>query len=138
MGTPATATLFAPPAQAPAPAVRILLVDRDHARRQLMRYVAELGSTDLAVVGTAENLDSAVNAAERLDPTAVLLEIQLPVDVGLATIAALHAADASRRIVVCSFHKDKATQAAALAAGASCYLVKPISPRDLFAALNPG
>lgn len=137
MGTPATATLFASPAHAPAPAVRVLLVDRDHARRQLMRYVAELGSTDLAVVGTAESLDSAVNAAERLDPTAVLLEIQLPVDVGLATVAALHAASPSRRIVVCSFHKDKATQAAALQAGAGSYLVKPISPRELFAALNP-
>ena len=61
----------------------------------------------------------------------VLVEIQLPVEVGLETIAVLRSQSQHVRIVVCSFHGDEATKAQARAVGADAYLDKPVSSRSL-------
>jgi DNA-binding response OmpR family regulator len=73
----------------------------------------------------------AIAAVERTGADVVVLEIQLPVDVGLATIAALRRAYPSLTLVVCSFLSDRSTQQLATDAGADAYLVKPVGGREL-------
>ena len=85
----------------------------------------------MSVVGYADGPVSAVEAVERLQANAVLLEIQLPVDQGLDTISALRDDFPALAIIVCSFHATSATKRAALDRGADAYLVKPFSLRDL-------
>ncbi len=102
-----------------------------------MSYVVGLVSDDIIVVGTADSADAAVSAVDLYGATAVLVEIQLPVSEGLATIHALRAAYPAITIVVCSFHDDSRTRTAAMDAGADAYLVKPLSPRDLKTWLQP-
>jgi DNA-binding NarL/FixJ family response regulator len=108
-----------------------LVIDGRHDRRQLMRFVVEQGGDDVTVVGYADGPATALEAVDRLDATAVLLEIQLPVSQGLDTISALRLEHPALRIIVCSFHHDAATKRAALDRGADAYLIKPLSPRDL-------
>lgn len=136
MGTPATSTISADPSIALSCDVRVVVIDGRHDRRELMRYVVEQGGPDVSVVGYADGQDSAVEAVDRLQANAVLLEIQLPVDQGLDTISSLRHDYPALRIIVCSFHQDPITKRAALARGADAYLIKPLSPRDLHSLLR--
>ena len=111
--------------------VRVLVIDDRYDRRQLMGYVVEQGGADMSVIGYADGPVSAVEAVNRLNANAVILEIQLPIAQGLDTISALREDFPALRIVVCSFHHDATTKRSALARGADAYLVKPLSPRDL-------
>lgn len=97
-----------------------------------MSHVTRLGGDDVTIVGFAEDPAGAVDAVDRLDATAVVLEIQLPVALGLETISALRKARPALRIVVCTFHDDDDTRLAAISSGADDYLIKPLSPRDIY------
>jgi CheY-like chemotaxis protein len=135
MGTQETA---ASPPEIPAVAPRVVLVDVRSERRAVMRRVVEqaLGDgTVLAEVGTASE---ALAAVEHQGADVVVVEVQLPLAGGLAVIAALRVAYPALAIVVCTFHRDAATQRSAEEAGADAYLVKPVNSRDLRQALLSG
>jgi DNA-binding NarL/FixJ family response regulator len=65
------------------------------------------------------------------DAVIVILDIQMPVEEGLNTIAVLRGRSPRLRIVVCSFHCEAATRQRALAHRADAYLVKPVGAADL-------
>ncbi len=96
-----------------------------------MSHVISLGGDDVTVVGFAEDPPGAVETVDRLDATAAVIEIQLPVARGLETVKALRKSRPGMRIVICTFHDDDDTRLAALASGADAYLIKPLSPRDI-------
>jgi CheY-like chemotaxis protein len=124
---------------APPPTItrlRVVLIDVRAERRQLMRRVVEGTETGAIVVAEADSGASALELVGQEHADAVVLDIQMPVQQGLEAIAALRAEYADLAIVVCSFHLDKHTRAEALEAGAGAYLAKPISPRELNAALR--
>ena len=126
-------------ATAPPPTVtrlRVVLIDVRAERRQLMRRVVEGTETGAIVVAEADSGAAALELVGQEHADAAVLDIQMPVDQGVEAIAALRAGYPELAIVVCSFHLDKGTQARALAAGAGAYLAKPISPRDLNAAIR--
>ena len=113
------------------PAFRVMIVDNRSDRRDLMRHVVAatgLADPDIAEAGTAAE---ATVLLEGGGCDVVIVEIQLPVALGLETIAALRAHSPGSRIVVCSFHVDEATKARAQAEGADAYLDKPVSTRAL-------
>jgi DNA-binding response OmpR family regulator len=74
--------------------------------------------------------------ADELAIDVVVLEIQMPLEEGLLTVAELRRRNPSISIVVCSFVGDPATRARALEAGADQFVKKPINGRELVAALN--
>ena len=139
MGTPTTASVVtADLGVSPSPdfKARLVVIDGCDDRRQLMTHVLEQVG-DVLVVGHADGPVSAVEAVDRLQADAVLLEIQLPLTQGLDTISALRDDFPALAIIVCSFHASTATKRAALDRGADAYLVKPVSLRDLCAVLQP-
>lgn len=115
--------------------LRLVVIDGRGDRRQLMTHLLEQAG-DVVVVGHADGPVSAVSAVDRLQANAVLLEIQLPLTQGLDTISALRDDFPALAIIVCSFHATTVTKRAALDRGADAYLVKPVSLRDLRAALR--
>ena len=116
--------------------LRVVLVDARPERRQLMSHVVE-GTVDGAeVVALADSKLSAIAGVEEQHADAVVLEIQMPVEDGLDTIASLRSRFPLLAIVVCSFHIDEKTKQRALAQGADAYLGKPITPRELNATLS--
>ncbi|MGH9009666.1 MAG: response regulator [Acidimicrobiia bacterium] len=113
------------------PAFRVLIVDNRSDRRELMRHVVAgtgLAAPDVAEAATAEEA-TALLEVDGCD--VVVVEIQLPVALGLETIATLRRHAPASRIVVCSFHQDEATKVRAQAEGADAYLDKPINSRSL-------
>jgi FixJ family two-component response regulator len=79
-----------------------------------------------------------VAAVGTFAPTVVMLEIQLPVEAGLETLAALQRAFPRLPVVVCSFCSDLDTTTRAAAAGATSYLKKPVAAMYLREALCHG
>jgi two-component system, chemotaxis family, chemotaxis protein CheY len=107
--------------------LRVLLVDARPERRELIRHLVEgtgLADTD---VGEAGSGAEAVELLDQADRDVAVVEIQMPVDKGLETIAALRRRSPALRIVVCSFHSDPVTKELALGGGADVYLDKPVS-----------
>jgi CheY-like chemotaxis protein len=111
--------------------LRVMLVDARPERRELIRHLVE--GTGLAGldVGEAGSGAEAVELLDRSDHDVAVVEIQMPVRLGLEAIAALRRRSSELRIVVCSFHGDPATKEQALGEGADVYLDKPVSSESL-------
>jgi len=107
-----------------------VLIDPREERRAITNLIIKK-CRPLTVVGLAGNLDEAETQIRAERAHAALVEIQMPVTQGLATITALRNQFPDLRIVVCSFHNDPATRDAARTHGADGYLNKPLEVDDL-------
>jgi DNA-binding NarL/FixJ family response regulator len=115
--------------------VRVVAVDSRAERRQVMRQLLER-SFEPAEIAEADSRATAVELVSRCHPDLVVLEIQMPLQEGLDTIADLGRMTPRPRIVVCSFLHDAATVVAALERGADAYVAKPAGTVEFRAALG--
>jgi NarL family two-component system response regulator LiaR len=117
------------------PAIRVLLVDDHPVVRQGLR--ALLSTHDgIEVVGEADDGEAAVAAADRLSPDVVLMDVVMP---GLDGIEALRRIGERRpqtRVVMLTSYADERRAMEAVDAGASGFLLKDASPRDVAAAIG--
>lgn len=88
------------------------------------------------VVGIARNGADAVEAAHRLKPDLILLDIYMPDQDGLSALRELRAQGIASDVILVSAAHDPATVEAALRAGAHDYVIKPFRPERLRAALE--
>ncbi|MEW5770171.1 MAG: response regulator [Pseudomonadota bacterium] len=113
---------------------RILVVDDDPALRELLlAYLSDTGfAVDLAGDGTEMR-----QAIARARPDAVVLDLMLPGEDGLALTRELRAtANASLPILMVSARGEEIDRVVGLEMGADDYLAKPFSPRELLARLR--
>jgi DNA-binding NarL/FixJ family response regulator len=117
------------PEQLHAADIRVLVVD-DHALVREM--LAELLSqeSDLTVVGSCEDGSQVVDAAARLRPDVVVMDLNMPVMDGLAATEALRAVAPGPRVVVLTADGAAARPRAA-AAGADALVPKGADPEAL-------
>ena len=131
-----TNLLVPPPAPPKAASVgRVVLVDPRPERREIMSLVVER-SPHLSVVGVAASGAEAEAQIRAEHADVALVEIQMPVADGLATVGALRAAFPDLRIVVCSFRFDSTTRELARIQGADGYLTKPFRVEELLPLLK--
>jgi two-component system chemotaxis response regulator CheB len=126
-------TVVPPPAPAEHGGARpltIVIVDDSAVQRRFARAAIE-ADDDLRVVGEARNGRDAVELVHRLRPSAVLMDLHLPVMNGIEAIERIMAT-LPTPILVCSAFvdgDDRDNAAAALAAGAVDVMEKPGSNR---------
>ncbi len=101
--------------------LRILLAD-DHP--QVLTLLQTLLEPDYKVVGTAEDGQSLIAAAQALRPDLILTDVDMPVLNGIEAVRELHKLVPDCRVIFHSSHSDAETMAAAFEAGASGYLIK--------------
>jgi len=112
---------------------RVLLAD-DHAA--LLEKVGQLLDREFDVVGKVRDGQALLDAAERLKPDLVIVDISMPVMGGIEATHRLMEADSNARIVFLTVHEDPNFIREAFAAGASGYVVKSRIALDLIAAVN--
>lgn len=110
---------------------RVVLVDSRENRRQLMRLVVGGNDEKAILVGEADSRAAAIAVVELEHADVVLLDVQMPISEGLATITALRARYPDLGIVACSFDLDPATVQQALAEGADTCMAKPVTRTDV-------
>jgi DNA-binding NarL/FixJ family response regulator len=114
----------------------VLVVDDDPEFRNLaMRLLTASG---LAVVGEAHTVAAALSDADRLKPSAFLVDVQLPDGDGLSLTRALAVLAWCPRVVLTSIDRDITTTDEAWNAGALAFVNKADLPNAPIARLLGG
>ncbi len=105
---------------------RILIVDDSAVMRSLLRAVVTLDAS-LEVAGTAADGASALDAIQMVRPDLILLDVEMPVMDGLATLRELHRRWSRIPVIMCSSLTQRGAKVTieALACGAADYVTKP-------------
>ena len=116
--------------------VRVLIADDQAVVRSGLRRIMDVDA-EIEVVGEAVDGLAAVDAARRLAPHLVLMDIRMPRLDGLAATRRIIAEHENppRVLVLTTFGLDKYVYEALLA-GASGFLLKDASPEDIVAAIR--
>jgi len=113
-----------------------VVIAEDH---QVVRHGLALllkSDPDLKLVGEASDGLEAISQVEALDPDVLLLDLMIPQVHGLEVIRHLRANNAPARIIVLSMHKEDSVVLESLRAGASGYVLKESSSRELLEAVH--
>ena len=111
--------------------IRVLLVD-DHAMvRQGLRSVLE-AYADVEVVGEASNGEEAVEIAERLRPSLVVMDINMPKLNGVEATAIIRTRYPDTIVIGLSVQAGEEAQRAILKAGAAVLLTKEAAVEELY------
>jgi DNA-binding NarL/FixJ family response regulator len=112
---------------------RVLLAD-DHA--QTMQLWRTLLEPEFDVVGTVNDGESLVHAAEQLAPDVIVSDIVMPGMSGIAAAGAILRRQPAARIIFATVHADSALLRSSLAAGAYAYVLKVRAADDLVPAVR--
>src|SRR5512133_3343104 len=110
--------------------IRVMLVD-DHAvvRSGLGAFLSVM--PDLELVGEAENGDEAVVRCGLLKPDVILMDLIMPGSDGVAATRRIHEKYPNVRVIALTSFQEDSLIKRALEAGATGYLMKNISAREL-------
>lgn len=118
----------------PLSKIRVLLADDN---LQILEYVRRyLSDSDCDVVAGVTNGQTAVDAAARLLPDVVVLDLSMPVLNGIEAAKRIIEAKPDARVVFLTVEKDRDTCRAALEAGACGYVLKTRLATDLVPAIE--
>jgi DNA-binding NarL/FixJ family response regulator len=113
----------------PAP-IRLVIVDDHSVVREGLRAFLRL-QEGIEVVGEAADAEESIRVAAGSSPDVILLDLVMPGGDGVAAIRRLLSVAPAVRVLVLTSFADDAQIFAALAAGASGYLLKDVDPAAL-------
>ena len=114
-------------------ALRVFLVD-DH-QLFLSGVRAELGD-EFVVVGSASEVDAAIELIRERDPDVVLVDVHMPAGGGARVIRDVLTTHPDKRFLALSVSDSPDDVIATIRAGARGYVTKSIAPRDLADAIK--
>jgi len=116
---------------------RILIVDDSAVMRSLLRSVVSADAS-LEVAGTAADGASALSSLAMMRPDLILLDVEMPVMDGLATLRELRRTGHKMPVIMCSSLTQRGAKVTldALASGASDYVAKPTGQANREAAIR--
>ena len=118
----------------PAVTIKRVLVADDHA--QILSAVAALLGKSFDVVSSVSDGPAALNAALKLGPDLVVLDVSMPGMSGIEVAKELKRRRSEARIVFLTVHEDAEILASCIAAGGLGYVVKELMDSDLIPAIN--
>lgn len=112
---------------------RVLLAD-DH--KIILEGLRGLLEPEFEIVGNVEDGRALVEAAQRLRPDVVVVDISMPLLNGIEAARQIKKLSKDIKIVFLTMHPDVAYAARAFEAGASGYVLKHSAPSELVAAIR--
>jgi DNA-binding NarL/FixJ family response regulator len=111
-----------------------LLVADDHV--MFAQGLKSLLSEEFDLLGTAQNGEELVEAAMRLVPDVILVDISMPVLNGFDAVRRITEQGSEARIIFLTMHDDAALLAEAFRCGASGYVLKQAAGEELMNAIK--
>jgi two-component system, NarL family, response regulator LiaR len=118
-----------------AEAIRVLLVDDHRVVREGLRAFLEL-QEGIEVAGEAADGKEAIEAATRLRPDVILMDLVMPKLDGVAAMRSLRERVPDARVIVLTSFLDDDKLLPALRSGAAGYLLKNTEPQELARAVR--
>jgi two-component system, NarL family, response regulator LiaR len=115
--------------------IRVLIVDDHAVVREGLRAFLEL-QEGIEVAGEAEDGREALQAASRLHPDVILMDLVMPELDGVAAMRSLREQVPNARVIVLTSFLDDDKLLPALRSGAAGYLLKNASPQELVRAVR--
>jgi two-component system response regulator NreC len=115
--------------------IRLLLVDDHAVVRMGLRMLFE-SEPDIEILGEAASAHEAIEAATRLHPEVILMDIGLPDLSGIDATRAIKKAMPTICVVALTIHEDQEYFFKMLEAGASGYVPKRAAPEELLTAIR--
>lgn len=113
--------------------IRVLICDDEGLTA--LRYRATLKRLGLEVVATAANGEQVVDLAARHSPDVVMMDIEMPRLDGISATRRIMETRPTAIVIISAYSEDETVQAA-MSAGASGYLVKPVTDEQILPALQ--
>jgi NarL family two-component system response regulator LiaR len=113
----------------------VLVVDDHAVVREGLRTFLDL-QDGIDVVGEAEDGNAAIEAARRLDPDVILMDLVMPELDGVGAMRALRDEAPRSRVIVLTSFLDDERLLPAIQAGAAGYLLKNAQPAELARAIH--
>jgi DNA-binding NarL/FixJ family response regulator len=110
--------------------IRTLIVDDQNIIRKGIKVLLE-NSTEIELVGFAEDGESALNEIEATQPDVVLLDINLPGIDGIAVANKIAAKFPKIKVIMLSSYEDEQYVSKAMVSNAKGYLLKNVSAEEL-------
>src|SRR6476646_6792559 len=115
--------------------IRLFLLDDHESVRRGLRELLEL-EDDIEVVGESGSAKEATRRIPALRPDVALLDARLPDGSGIDTCRDIRSVDPSIAVLIVTSYDDEQALAAAVAAGASGYVLKDIKGNDLVSSIR--
>lgn len=115
--------------------IRLLLVDDHAVVRSGLKMLLE-NERDVEIIGEASSASEAIEAAARLKPNVILMDIGLPDLSGIDATREIKRRTADVAIVALTIHEDEEYFFKMLEAGASGYVPKRAAPEELITAIR--
>ena len=109
---------------------RVLVVDDDRQVQKVLKRLFEFEGYEVVLCGDG---GSALEAFRRTPPTAVVLDLGLPVIPGVEVCRRMREDSVTAAIIILSARVELLSKVLLLEVGADDYLTKPFSPRELLA-----
>jgi DNA-binding response OmpR family regulator len=109
---------------------RILIIDDDRAIQKALKRLFESDGCQVEIKGDGK---SALEAFRTFSPTAIILDLRLPIVSGREVFLEIRKQSSNVPIVVLSAATDVPEKITLLELGADDYVTKPFSPRELLA-----
>ena len=132
--TPAPGPAAGCPVELPPAGARVLVVDDAFSIRSEIRHLLE--DAGLTVVGEGSHGAEGVMLARELRPDVVVMDVRMPILDGIAATGYITRELPGTKVIVFSAFDDQELADAALAAGASSFLTKGVSPAAIAAAVR--
>lgn len=115
--------------------IRVLLADDHTIVRQGLRLLLE-NEHDIEIVGEASSGTEAVNLAEALSPSVIVMDITMPELNGIHATSRIMKTQPNAKVIVLSMSSDEEFVNQAIEAGVSGYLVKQTAASELISAIR--
>ncbi|MCH8919098.1 MAG: response regulator transcription factor [Chloroflexi bacterium] len=115
--------------------IRVLIVDDHEVVREGLRALLRRRS-NLAVVGEADSVASAIEEAQRTEPDVVIMDVRLPDGSGVEACREIRAQRPETKVIMLTSYADDDAVFASIMAGATGYLLKQTRTQALTDAIE--
>ena len=115
--------------------IRVLIVDDHEVVREGLRALLRR-RPELAVVGEADSVASAIEEAKRTEPDVVIMDVRLPDGSGVEACREIRAHRPETKVIMLTSYADDEAVFASIMAGATGYLLKQTRTKALVEAIE--